>query len=286
MGPSRGAAAETRRRLDIGDALHEGWSAFRRAPWSFLGFEMVVLVLQLAVQPLLAGVLGAAQGQGVSSADWMLFALGMALSFGLDGYATVGLVRGSWQALGGERPSLGSLLRWDGAGWQRVLKARLLLGIVLALPLLLVLTLALATTLIAGLVESWEPGRSQELLALPALLVTVLAALLLALMVLMLVVFTVNQQFLAPIALLERQPPWATIQRGRALADPQFLLLLVLLVLKLGLLLLGLLSFSVGLLLAWPVVICISTAAYRQLVAPGEAAPPANPPAPTSPPRC
>jgi len=255
MGPSRGAAAEARRRLNIGVALQEGWRAFRRAPWSFLGFELVVLVLQLAVQPLLAGVLGAAQGQGVSSADWMLFALGMALSFGLDGFATVGLVRGSWQALSGARPSLGSLLRWDGKSWLRVVRARLLLGLVLALPLLLLVALALATNLIAGLVESWEPARSQELLALPALLVTVLAALLLGLMVLMLVVFTVNQQFLAPIALLERQQPWATIQRGRTLAHPQFLRLLALLLLKLGLLLLGLLSFSVGLLLAWPVVI-------------------------------
>ena len=286
MGPSRGAAAEASRRLDIGDALHEGWSAFRRAPWSFLGFEIVVLVLQLAVQPLLAGVLGAAQGQGVSSADWMLFALGMALSFGLDGYATVGLVRGSWQALAGGRPSLGSLLRWDGAGWRRVIQARLWLGLVLALPLLLLLALALATSLIAGLVESWEPARSQELLALPALLVSLLAALLLGLMVLMLVLFTVNQQFLAPIALLERRQAGATIQRGRALADPQFLLLLVLLLLKLGLLLLGLLSFSVGLLFAWPVVICISTAAYQQLVAHEQAAAGGNGLAPSPAPRC
>jgi uncharacterized membrane protein len=57
----------------------------------------------------------------------------------------------------------------------------------------------------------------------------------------------------------------ASVQRGRALIDPHWILLLLLLLIKATLLLLGLLTFTVGLLVAWPVVNCITTAAYRQL---------------------
>jgi uncharacterized membrane protein len=57
-----------------------------------------------------------------------------------------------------------------------------------------------------------------------------------------------------------------SVKRGRSLVDPQWILLLLLLLIKGTLLVLGLLTFGVGLLVAWPVVSCITTAAYRQLV--------------------
>jgi hypothetical protein len=70
--------------------------------------------------------------------------------------------------------------------------------------------------------------------------------------------------------LLEGRNGIATLKRGRRLVDHQWLLLLLLLLLK-GLLLVlgGLLAFitlGLGWILAWPLVSCITTAAYRQLL--------------------
>ena len=75
----------------------------------------------------------------------------------------------------------------------------------------------------------------------------------------------INQKFLPWIALLQKGNPIDTIQRGRAGVDPSWWWLLLLLIVESLILLVGLLLCGVGLLAAAPVVICISTAAYRQL---------------------
>jgi uncharacterized membrane protein len=92
-----------------------------------------------------------------------------------------------------------------------------------------------------------------------------LVILLLGLMLVALLYFGVNQQFISQIALLENRGAMATVQRGRSLVDPQWLLLLLLAVIKLLLLGVGLVTFGMGLMVAWPVTSCISTAAYRHL---------------------
>ena len=75
-----------RAQLFIGTAIEEGWTAFRRAPWTFVGFVLLTGVLSqlLAVLPL----------PGVGS---LLSAL-------VNLWGAVGLVRGSWIALNGEAP--------------------------------------------------------------------------------------------------------------------------------------------------------------------------------------
>jgi len=279
MTPSPRTGASARGPLAPVAALADGWRAFRLAPWSFLGFELLMLAPQLLLQPLLAGVGGGLQGQAVSSADWMLFLLGAASSLVLDCFATVAMVRASWRALAGERPSLGEMLRWEGAGLRRLLEARLSLALVLALPLLTLLALALAGQGIAGLVESTLPARSQAILGLPSLLLRTLAVLLLAGWLVMLPYLLITQQFQGPIAVLEERGPLATLKRGQALVEPQFLPVVLLILLKMVLALLGLLSFAVGLLLTTPLIVCLTTAAYRQLAGP----PAAKAPTPASP---
>ena len=75
----------------------------------------------------------------------------------------------------------------------------------------------------------------------------------------------INQKFLPWIALLQEGNPFDTIQRGRAGADPSWWWVVLLLIVELVILIIGAALCGVGLLAAGPVVICISTAAYRQL---------------------
>jgi hypothetical protein len=269
MAPGRGAAGGASNRLDIGDALHDGWTAFCRAPWPFVLFALLQAAVQLVFQPLQAGVREAAQGQAVSSGDWLLFLLGLAASLAISCYGTVGMVRGASQALAGGRPTLASLLAWDGEGFQRLAGAWLGLGLLMALPLLLLFALGAGTTLVLELLERSGLLPSAGILALPSLLwvVVVLGLVMVGVVGLGALYLVVNQQFLVQIALLEGRDAVNALQRGRALVDRQWLLLLVLALFKFALLLLGLVCFGVGLLVAWPVGICIATAAYRQLVA-------------------
>jgi uncharacterized membrane protein len=62
------------------------------------------------------------------------------------------------------------------------------------------------------------------------------------------------------------------LRRGRRLIDPHWPLMLLLAVIETVLLLLGLATCFVGVFLSWPLVACISTAAYRQLAAEGASA--------------
>lgn len=252
-------------RLNLGDAIHEGWTAFCRAPWSFVLFALLLTGLQILLQPLQDHILRGARGEAIGPADWLVFLLGLTASLAASCWGNVGLVRGAWQALEGQRPSFGELLRWDGPGFRRVLKAWMVLAAVLAIPLLAVaLALALAAAVL-WLLERAGFQLSDSSLLLPGVLLAVLVALLLGLMLLASLYFGVNQQFLAQVALLERRGPLASVQRGRALIDPHWIMLLLLLLIKVTLMVLGLLTFTVGLLVAWPVVNCITTAAYRQL---------------------
>ena len=254
------------RRLNLGDAIHDGWTAFCRAPWSFVLFAVLLTGLQILLQPLQDHVLRGARGEAIGPVDLLLVLLGLTASLAVSCWGNVGLVRGAWLALAGQRPSLGSLLRWDQRGFSRVFQAWMAMGAVLSVPLLaIVLVLALAA-LALWLLERAGLELSDSTLVLPGILLAVLVLLLLGLMLLAVLYFSVNQQFLAQVALLEKRAPLESVQRGRSLVDPQWILLLLLLLLKSILLVVGLITFGVGLLVAWPVVSCITTAAYRQLV--------------------
>ena len=176
------------------------------------------------------------------------------------------MVRGAWQALAGGRPTLGSLLRWDGPGFRRVFMAWMALGSLLAVPMMALALVLAGAVGVAWLLQRGGVALSYATLSLPLLLLALLVLLLLGLSLATLLYFSVNQQFIAQIALLEERGALPTVQRGRALLDPQWLLLLLLLAIKSLLLLMGLVTFGLGLMVAWPVISCITTAAYRQLI--------------------
>jgi len=253
-------------RLDIGDAVQEGWLAFCRAPWSFTGFAALLMGLQLLLLPLQDRLPDTgADGPGASGLDWLLGLAGVGLSLLVSLWGNVGMVRGAARALAGERPPLGVMLRWEPRVLQRVLLTTLTLSVVLLLALLLATSAGLLAAGLLWLVEQPLKLLGGSLAALPGLLLGLLLLTLLAGLGALLVYVGVNQQLLIQIVVNEGPGPLASLRRGRELVDPQWILMLLLALIELGLLLVGLLTMVVGVLVAWPVVTCISTAAYHQL---------------------
>ena len=186
------------------------------------------------------------------------------------------MVRGALMGLDGRRPRFTDLIRWDGGAVTRLFWASLLLGALL-LAALAAITVLLGGPL--GLLVAMAEARAGSLapgLQLVIVLLAVLLLLLVGFWLVGLIYVSVNQQFQAQISLTERLGPWATLRRSRALVDPHWPLLLLLVIVEALLSLLGVLACFVGFFVAWPVVVCVSTAAYRQLLA-LEAAPPPLP---------
>ena len=89
-------------RLDVGAALRDGWAAFGRAPWILSGFLLLMVAFNLlleALQTTLTSVV----------ADLPPFfqlapLLCVLVSWALNLWTMVGLVRGAWITLEGRRP--------------------------------------------------------------------------------------------------------------------------------------------------------------------------------------
>ncbi|MEB3322375.1 MAG: hypothetical protein VKI81_06090 [Synechococcaceae cyanobacterium] len=240
--PSSSSGLSVQPRLRILAAVREGWRAFARAPWPFIGFSLLVSVLQAVCSQLQA------LGQ-VGEGDLLTLPRALAAVFGtiaglmVSLWGTIGMVRGSWRATEGHRPQLATFTRWDPQALWRLFKSLWLFTLLLVLILLL-----------AG-VLAFLAGRISE--ALPFLPLLVGAALILYL--------SVSQKFLAQVALLEGPGMVASIRRGRQVVDPRWGQVLLLMLLEVLFLLAGLLACFVGVFVAAPVVSCISMAAYRQI---------------------
>ena len=262
-------------RLNIGDAVHDGWQAFCRSPGAFVLFALLLWGLQVLFQ-LLQARIGTAAALSADPADWFLALVGLVGSLASYFWGTIGMVRGALMGLDGRRPRFTDLIRWDGGAVTRLFWASLLLGA------LLLAALAAITELLGGplgLLVAMAEARAGSLapgLQLVIVLLAVLLLLLFGFWLVGLIYVSVNQQFQAQISLTERLGPWATLRRSRALVDPHWPLLLLLVIVEALLSLLGVLACFVGFFVAWPVVVCVSTAAYRQLLA-LEAAPPPLP---------
>lgn len=249
--------------LDPGLALRDGWAAFCRAPWILSGFMLLLGAVAIGLA-LLESALSDAPGDLPAPPSPALLLCRLA-SVLLGLWGTLGLVRGAWIALAGGRPRFAALLRWDGAALVRVALASLLLGLLLAL-----LSLPFTWLLASGLEQLLEfdfPLQGPPVLR--GIAVTPGAILLAgggALALLGLLVYAqVNQHFLVQLAALEGNGPLRTLRRGRAVVDRHWWAVLALLGLESLLLLAGLLAVIVGLVVAVPLVVCVSTAAYRQL---------------------
>jgi hypothetical protein len=279
------------RKLDLGPALRDGWRAFARNPWSFLLFGLLLVGLELALHLLLqprlpfawkpsawltgatpwawspcridAGVLECRLD--LNSVNWPrllrqsldLLRYGLVvlcqsvllggLSLLLNLWGTSGLIRGSWLALEGRRPQFADFSHWDARALLRLALPSLLLrwglGLVFAMAGLLAVVL----------------GGLQPWLAL----VPLLAALAI------LIYLSVSQFFLPQLALLHDPNALDTLQAGQRQVDRHWDQVAGLAVLSFVVLVAGaLLGLGFGLFIAWPVVVCIQTAAYRQLFGP------------------
>ena len=230
-------------RLQLDQALRDGWAAFCRAPWPFVLFTLISGALSLAFQALanLASLPEASQPPAVLVVLATL--VGSLGHLVVTLWGTVGLVRGAWSDLEGGRPNLGSFLRWDGGAAGRLLLRQLLFA-------LLVFAILLPAALLAvgfGQLQPW------------------LAALPLLLALLLLFYLAVGQTFLPWVALLGGEGPMASLQRGRRVVDRQWWMVLLLVIVQSAILLAGALLCGVGLLAAAPLSLCVATAAYRQL---------------------
>lgn len=235
-------------RLQVLQAVEEGWAAFCRAPFTFVLFQVLVSVILLPFL-LLAGLGAGRLGElpellGVNPAGAWL-----ALIVGTIGYvvvllwALVGLSRGAWIALEGRRPAFADLRRWNRAAAARLLGSAILLAIVAALAA------AGSAAVGAGL------GKLNAALAvIPAVVVAIFY-----------VWLAVTQKFLLQVSLLGSQRPLDTLRSGMAVVNPSWWAVLWLAIVEAVIQMIGALFSYGGLLVVVPVMLCISTAAYRQL---------------------
>jgi hypothetical protein len=166
----------------------------------------------------------------------------------LNLWGSCGLVRASWVALGGGRPGFSSFLRWD----PRALLRLYLPGFLLGLGVVAVVAVLVLLAVVLSHVNAW--------LTLPPGLALLAATLYLS----------VSQAFLPQVALLHDDHPFDALAQGPRVVDPAWWRVAELLTLNVVLLLAGLLACGVGLLVAIPLVSCVSTAAYRQLFGPDD----------------
>ncbi len=235
-------------RLKVLQAVEEGWAAFCRAPWAFLLFQVLASLI------LLPFVLLAAVGAGRLTAMQDLMGVHptgawLALIGGLIGYvivalwALVGLTRGAWLALEGRKPVFADFTRWDRGAAGRLLGAMLLLVVV-----------ALAACVIAAVVGSGLGKLNQILSAIPAIVVGIF-----------LVWLAITQKFLVQVSLLGGRRPVESLRSGVHVVNPSWWT-----VLWLGLVegvihaIAALFNYG-GLVVVMPLILCITTAAYRQL---------------------
>jgi hypothetical protein len=258
-----------RSRLNLGDAIHDGWLAFSRRPWAFVAFTVLATLALVLLWLLLQFTLPTAEAPP-SPGRWggraLVLLEGLALVV-LKIWADLGLTRGAADSLAGRRPRLGQMLRWRGRSVAGVARAMLLVALILTTAIAAnLLLLGGALTLVNWLAEG-TTGLAREVLTLVSLALGLLMLALLGCTLLAGLYLAVNQKFLVQIALLEGGGPAGMLRRGRRLIDPHWPLVLLLAVIETVLLLLGLATCFVGVFLSWPLVACIATAAYRQLTA-------------------
>ncbi len=153
---------------------------------------------------------------------------------------------GAWLALEGRKPVFADFTRWDRGAAGRLLGAMLLLVVV-----------ALAACVIAAVVGSGLGKLNQILSAIPAIVVGIF-----------LVWLAITQKFLVQVSLLGGRRPVESLRSGVHVVNPSWWT-----VLWLGLVegvihaIAALFNYG-GLVVVMPLILCITTAAYRQLFGP------------------
>ena len=247
--------------LSAGTALQDGWTTFRRTPWTFVFFALFTFVLSTVV-------------------DWLPGLAGIVVSALVDLWATVGLIRGAWLGLNGERPSFGDLIKIDVPSLWRLFSRQflltVLLGVISTSAVILAVTAADAGELAQSIYNQMPvigtanteaiEGLIAELKTLAFAVTSSPVAIVVLLIAAGLTIYIqVNQTFLGFLAVVKGLGPIATLQEGFQTVQGQWWAVLGLLVMQLGVILLGALACGFGLLAAIPVVVCSTASAYRQL---------------------
>ena len=233
--------------LQVLRAIEDGWQAFCRAPWPFLLFQVLALVIAAPFAALAAA--GVMRLSGPDLAVLHPIAASLALVVGVVGYVVValwgvvGLVRGAWLCLEGQRPVFRTFTRWDGAASGRLLLSSALLLIVVAVA-----------AVVCSLLGTGLGTINAALGAVPLLVFAVFYVWLL-----------ITQKFLIQLSLLGISRPLQTLQAGVAGVNPSWWVVLWLAVVETVMHGIALLFSYGGLFVILPLMICISTAAYRQL---------------------
>lgn len=235
-------------RLQVLQAVEDGWAAFCRAPWSFLLFQALAGLILLPFAALAA--LGGARLANVNevmavhpTGAWAALIVGVIGYVIVSLWTVVGLTRGAWLSLEGRKPCFADFTRWDRPASARLLGSGILLAILMAVAG------AIAILIGAGL------GKLNEALSvIPMIVVAIFYIWLL-----------VTQKFLIQVSLLGTANSTNTIGSGVNVVNPSWWLVLWLGIIEGVVHTIGALFSYGGLLVVVPLVLCISTAAFRQL---------------------
>ena len=247
--------------LSVRTALEDGWTTFRRTPWTFVFFALFAFVLSTVVD-LLPGFAG------------------IIVSTLVDLWATVGLIRGAWLGLNGQRPNFGDLIKINGPAIWRLFSRQflltVLLGVISTTAAILAVTVADAGELAQSIywrIQVLDPSNFEAIKRLFTEIQDLtfavgsnpVAILVLLIGAVMAIYIQVNQTFLGFLAVVKGLGPIPTLSEGFSTVQGQWWKVFGLLAMQLVIILLGLIAFGFGLLAAIPVVVCSTASAYRQL---------------------
>ena len=252
----------TQSSLSVGIAIQESWQTFKRTPWPFVFFALLAFIINTLINLI--------PNPRAWYIAWLL----------ADLWFTIGMMRGVWISLNGDRPQFGDFLRINPAATWRLFSRQFVLGILLMIISVASLGLALmaadAGELVTELynlsmatdptdpeqITAWIPTVQNLALTLtqsPIALVSLLIGALIG------IYLQVNQAFLGYLAVVKGLGPIATIQQGISTVQSQWWQVLGLLGMQVVILLIGFLACGFGLLAAIPVVFGVTASAYRQL---------------------
>jgi uncharacterized membrane protein len=227
------------KRLHVLQAVEDGWNAFTKAPWPLVLFTLLAGGVWILFQ-IIVRYAHALANDSVPIAYFLVVAIGSTV---ISLWGITGLIRGAWKSLNGAKPSFSDLVRWDGNAAGRLFINQIALAIII---------------FIIALVFSWLTNQFFAASTLAGFIPLIAG-------IVIFIYLSVNQKLLPLIALLQTGNAFENIQKGQKIIDATWWWMLLLLIVNTIILTVGVILNGVGLLVASPLVICISLAAYRQL---------------------
>ena len=227
------------KRLHVLQAVEDGWNAFTKAPWPLVLFTLLAGGVWILFQ-IIVRCAHALANDSAPIAYLLVVAIGSTV---ISLWGITGLIRGAWKSLNGAKPSFSDLVRWDGNAAGRLFINQIALAIII---------------FIIALVFSWLTNQFFAASTLAGFIPLIAG-------IVIFIYLSVNQKLLPLIALLQTGNAFENIQKGQKIIDATWWWMLLLLIVNTIILTVGVILNGVGLLVASPLVICISLAAYRQL---------------------